>query len=216
VSRPDERSGATKADPAPRQQPSAIQLRRRLFHLLAASATPLVSLFVPRSDLLMVVGAGLGVAVLVEAARRWSPAVNRLLLRWLGFFFKESERRTVTAATILAFATFLAFLVFPKHIAALSLLLLAVGDPAASVIGRLWGRLRFGGKSVEGTLAFFATASLVALVFWAAGGYSPLWAGALAAAAAALAEAVSGRPLWIDDNLTVPLVSGAVLTLAGA
>lgn len=195
---------------------AGLQLGRRAFHALAASALPVTSLFAPRWTVLVLAGVGLGAAVILEVARLGSPAVNRLLLRWFGPLFKQAEHRAVTAATILAFATLLAFLIFPKGVAALSLLLVAVGDPAASLVGRRRGRIRFGAKSVEGTLAFLAAALLVALVLWAAGVYSPLWAGVLAAAVAALVEAVCGGPLPVDDNLAVPLVAGAVLTLAGA
>jgi len=67
-----------------------------------------------------------------------------------------------------------------------------------------------GGKSLEGTLAFFAAAvgsgvllSLTAL---------PLPLG-LMLAGAAVATAVEVLPLPLNDNLTIPVISGGVMEL---
>lgn len=205
-----------QTSPEPGTTHSVLQLRRRAFHILVAAALPVVSLFTPRWVVLALAGAALASSASVETARLLFPGLNRWLLGRAGFLFKERERRRVTAAMWLALATLLAFLVFPEPVAAVALLIVAFGDPAASVVGRRWGRLRFGAKSVEGTAAFFAAALAIALVCWAGGLYTPLWAGVLAAAVAAVAEALSGQVLPLEDNLTVPLLAGAVLWLTTA
>ncbi len=53
----------------------------------------------------------------------------------------------------------------------LAVMVLAVADPAAALIGRRFGRTRLrDGRSLEGTLAFFAAGALSALaVMWALG-----------------------------------------------
>ena len=177
---------------------------------------PAVSLFMPRWVVLALASAAFVISVSVETARLQFPGLNRWLLESFGFLFKERERGRVTAAMWLALATLLAFLVFPEPLAAVALLMSAFGDPAASVVGRLWGRLRFGAKSVEGAAAFFAAALAVAVVCWAGRLYEPLWAGVAAAAVAAVVEALSGQVLPLEDNLTVPLAAGAVLALTTA
>lgn len=205
-----------QTSPEPVITHSVLQLRRRAFHIVVSSALPVMSLFLPRWVVLALAGAGLAASASVETARLLFPGLNRWLLGKAGFLFKERERGRVTAATWLGLATLLAFLVFPKPVAAVALLMVAFGDPAASVVGRRWGRLRFGAKSVEGTAAFFTTALAVAVVSWAGGLYAPLWAGVLAAVVAAVTEALSGQLLPMEDNLAVPLLAGAVLSLTTA
>jgi dolichol kinase len=100
--------------------------------------------------------------------------------------------------------------VFDRSVVIASLLFFSVGDVAASAIGMKYGRVKILNKTLEGSLACLA-ACLIA-------GYSLLYLGLMmsrtiifaGALAATVAEAVSFR---IDDNLTMPLVSGLVMTL---
>ena len=89
-----------------------------------------------------------------------------------------------------------------------------IGDGAAAVVGRRYGRTRypFSPKSVEGSAAFFVTAFLAAIPFGLVG-VEPLGLGTLAVGAftAAVVEAL---PVDINDNLRVPLVAGAAMLLA--
>ena len=79
-----------------------------------------------------------------------------------------------------------------------------MGDIAAALIGRKFGRHKFLAKSLEGTLAFFVVGCLVILV-------SPkiqnlpaeYFIGFIAVAIGAIAENVSYG--WADDNLTIPI-----------
>jgi len=85
---------------------------------------------------------------------------------------------------------------------------LAVGDPAAALVGTRWGQRRYirwaHGKTVEGSIAFLVTAGLATALVAAIcpGGPAPLRAGVGCAVIGALAEALS--PAGVD-NLTIPL-----------
>jgi dolichol kinase len=127
---------------------------------------------------------------------------------------------------------------FSRFGVAAAIMAMAWGDAAASLIGRRIGRRRFvvpggGKKSLEGMLAFFVfaflgleVAAIALLVVPGADGFPPgltfgeaiAMAGrfrvvpiALTAAAGAVAEALT--PLGLD-NLTVPLVVGALIRFA--
>ena len=80
--------------------------------------------------------------------------------------------------------------------------LLALADPAASYVGRRWGRARLGTGTVTGSVTFLVTGLLVLVPFV---GIGP------ASVAAAFASAVEVLPWKINDNLTIPLSSGLVL-----
>jgi dolichol kinase len=85
---------------------------------------------------------------------------------------------------------------------------LAVGDPAAALVGTRLGQRRYTrwahGRTVEGSIAFLLTAGIVTAVVAAIcpGGPAPLRAGVGCGLIGALAEALSPAGA---DNLTIPL-----------
>ena len=200
-------------------QPAASEhtWKRRAFHLCAALAIPIVALAFGYKPAVYFAAVAAATLAAGEAVRLIVPAVNVRLLALLGAFFKPREKRSPTAATYLALASLLVLFLFGREIAVLALLFTALGDPAAGIVGTRYGRLRIrvlgrrlGGKSVEGTLAFFAAATAVALGLWAAGVYGTLWPALAGAAVAALVEFL---PIPVEDNVTVPLASAAVMWL---
>jgi dolichol kinase len=114
-------------------------------------------------------------------------------------------------------ATILAISIFPKPVAILSILYLALGDPIASLIGILYGSEgpRFAsGKSLVGTTAGVLTCALATGLFLKTSPVSSLnWMllTVVGGLAGGLAELV---PLEVDDNFSIPVISGFVLWLA--
>ena len=94
----------------------------------------------------------------------------------------------------------------------LSAALLALADPAASFIGRRWGRTKLiHGRTLQGSMMFVVVGSIAAFAALAIfHGEFGLGTAALMAASAgvagALAELGSGR---LDDNLSIPVISAA-------
>jgi dolichol kinase len=108
---------------------------------------------------------------------------------------------------------------FPAPVAAAALIMQQMGDAAAAVVGRRYGRLNWPGqkKTLEGSLALavtgFVSAYLMSLL--PIDGLTealPLGRLALGAVAAAAAEAMPVPP---NDNIRVPLVAGAVMLAVG-
>ena len=152
----------------------------------------------------------------MEAARRIDPRINARLMRFYGPVAHPHEHFRVNSATWFATALVLlaAFATRPGMMAGLAVL--GVADPLAALVGRRWGKHMIRtGRSLEGTLAFFASgtvAAVVGLALIGAGSAGTIVAlGALAAFAGAIAELVTRK---LDDNLTIPLVVGAVVTVA--
>lgn len=111
-----------------------------------------------------------------------------------------------TGATYILVSACLVIALYDKYIAIAALAFIIVGDTFAALIGRKLGRHRFGRKSVEGSLGCLLGTVMVALV-------APnllLAVGLTGAVVATITEAVS---INIDDNISVPIVSGLVMTL---
>ncbi|HSG49055.1 MAG TPA: hypothetical protein VLA43_14635, partial [Longimicrobiales bacterium] len=134
-----------------------------------------------------------------------SPAVNRAFFTAFARLASPREARGIASSTWFTLAALLSHAVFPPVYAAAGLVVLALADPAAGVVGRLWGSVPLGKGSVQGTATFFAVAWGVLAVMTGA----PLAVVAVAAGVAAM-EIVPGL---VDDNLVVPLVTGGLLWL---
>lgn len=190
------------------EQTEGLQPWRRVFHAVNGIVTAMVLAWVLPTRTLAALGLSILLTALLvlDVARLRSPGLNRIFFRVFRPFASPREERRVASSTWYVAGILLAVLLFPIPAVIPGVLVLALADPAAGVVGRRWGRHRLGTGSVEGSLTFAVVAFLV------------LWipAGATAAVVAAVAAAaVEVLPLGLDDNLTVPLVVAGVLALLG-
>ena len=86
------------------------------------------------------------------------------------------------------------------------MLFLSIGDSMAAIVGQAIGRISIGHKSLEGTLACFTACALIALPT------TLTWPVALAGAATAAVVELMEIPI-LNDNVAIPLFSGAVMYL---
>ena len=189
-------------------------LKRGLFHLFGALSIPIAALFLPRTILLIVLGALTFVVLTFELIRIKVPVVNRWFLSF--FFFKpllrkkEASRFTGTGYTLVG--AFIAFLVFPRDIAVVAVAYLAVGDVMATVVGKWIGKTRLlgKGKTLEGSLACFTSCLVAGLIFYYAGLDVGLLAILVGALGVTIIEAIP-LPRPLNDNLTIPIFAGLVM-----
>lgn len=166
----------------------------------------LLHLDLPRSTAAALLAAGAVLVVVADVFRLRYPPANELFFRAFRLLASPREASGLASSTWYAVAVAAAVALFPLHHAVSGILVLALADPAGSYVGQRWGRRPFLGGTVLGTATFVVVAGLV-LGFR----HPPAVAG-VAAVAAALTE----RRSWpLDDNLAIPLVTGAV-TMLGA
>jgi dolichol kinase len=185
---------------------SSHTLHRRFWHVLAGLLTiaPYGLGFMSRATFALVLAVGLACLLAVDLLRLHHPPANALFSRLLRSLLLPRDLVGLNGTTYYTAGVLLAVLLFPHRIAVTCVLFLVLGDFAAGVVGRTWGRLRpiSGGKSLEGAVACFLVCLAVGapLVGW-----GPAAGGALAAAVVEFL----GFP--VDDNLLIPPVSGGVL-----
>lgn len=189
------------------------EIPRTFFHILGGLFLAWIGYSLPAPVNKMVLGAILAAAVVVEVSRLLIPSVNVLARKLIGPFMRPREYTSVTGAPAFTGGVFLAFVFFEPPIALAALVPLVVGDRAALLVGKSVGRISFKGKTLEGSLACFASSLLLYAVlarFWPeVFGHSRAIL-SLAALIGTLAEAL---PRPFDDNLTIPLAVGFFLTL---
>jgi len=162
-----------------------------------------------RSEMLMIWGTATALMILIDVGRLRGWAFwRRLTPRFIVDMIRPHETHgDFTGATYILMAVCLTVALFDKPVAVAALGFIIVGDTLAALIGRRFGRHRFGHKSIEGSAACLAGTLAVAVLV----PEIPLVVGILGAVVAAVVEALPWR---IDDNISVPLISGLTMTLA--
>jgi dolichol kinase len=212
----------------------AKEASRKSVHMAGFLIPVVYYFFLPREALLILLGTGLLCAGVLEYIRlSGNPIYPKILLR-------DHEKRGVLAGYFFALlSSFLAVLLFDKPVAIAAMLFLTLGDGITGLAGAaltmLAGRedadkrnYRADGRSLLEELWYAAThpkspvlmATMLAVCFALGLMLYPslslvmIVAGALGAMAAdAFPWRIFG--LTVDDNLSIPLVSGALMWLAG-
>ena len=212
-------SDEVPSPPASREPSRPTNYARSLLHCAAASVgLTTVACVRSRAIILTIAVVFATYAWTMELARRSSPRLNAWLMSFYESVAHAHERDHVNSGTWYATALVLLALFASREATMASLAVLGVADPVAAMVGRRWGRHRIrAGRSVEGTLAFFVSGTVVAaLALVLARGVTPGRIAGLAilsGLAGALAELVATR---VDDNLTIPVAVGGAVTAAAA
>lgn len=122
---------------------------------------------------------------------------------------KHEHEGDFTGAFYIIWSFCLTIGLFERNVALLAMSFIIVGDTCAALVGRRFGKIKFKGKSLEGSLACLVSTALVALAGNILLGF-PLWLGMTGAVVATVVEAI---PDFVDDNLSAPMISGLVMTI---
>jgi len=218
---PDAADVAPASSPAPTDSRAhavhrPTNVARTVFHIgSGALALTLLRVLPSRTWLIAAAASFALFAWTCETTRRRSAAVNARLMRFFGPVAHPHEWHRVNSATWYATALLVMSFVVPLEAAELGVIVLALADPAAGIIGRRFGRRRLAsGRSLEGALAFAVTGFFAAYVWMTVvGSYAParLWVAAVAGVIGAATELLVSR---VDDNLAIPLGTSLAVALA--
>jgi len=186
-------------------------LGRKLYHVGGGLGLLGVWFALGRPRAFYVYAAWLAASLLFDLARFALPRFNAWAMANLRALLRPGEERTLNGSPSYALGVGLTLLLFPEPQAVTAVLFLMVGDVSATTVGERWGRHKVGGKSLEGTAAFFAAACAAGLAARAALGGPP--AGTIVAGAWCAALVELFLPRFANDNLVIPLVAALVMTL---
>lgn len=184
---------------------------RKSLHLLAM-VIPLSMLYLGKEVSLWILVPFSMLAITIEVARVKSVWVADLVEKIFGLMMRSQERPAIGAPVVfngatwvLISATLLIFF-FPVKIAASSMIAFMIGDAAAALIGRRFGRLNIGSlpKTVEGSIGFLVVASVTLILF----NVLPFHLSLLVALAGTLLELA---PIPLNDNIYVPLCMAGLM-----
>jgi dolichol kinase len=143
--------------------------------------------------------------VAVDLLRLSDRRLRGFFLRLFRSVIRPHEEEHLLGSTHYMIAALLSVVVFDHEIAIAALAYLVLGDAAAAIIGKRFGKPRFWDKSPQGSIACFVVCLLVGLPLLP----SP-WLALAGAVCATIAEAM---PSPLDDNMRVPIFSGIAMQL---
>jgi len=196
---------------------SDMQLARKMWHILCGIVA-LVLYYSSNMDIKVWGYVALAVSLVgfaLDFLRLHNESFNKVTIKVMGPLMRKSEKDSFSGLPFYALGISLTVLLFEKDIAILSVMFLVFADPTSSAVGVLWGKDKIlPNKSLQGTLAgFFVCYAITMLYLMDASGpkVNILAYALLAAIVGALSELLSA--FNIDDNLTIPVISGAGLTI---
>ena len=189
------------------------ELVRKLIHLFSLSI-PILYYFIPTSTSIIILSAFTAFAFVVDGGRFVSKSFANHFYRLFGFLLRkhelDKEKKNLTGATYVLLSALICALIFPKVIFVTAFTILIISDTMAALIGRKFGKRKFLSKSLEGTLSFFISASIVVLLTPKVGNFTMEFViGFIAAFVSAIIENISSG--YADDNLSVPISAGLTM-----
>ncbi len=187
---------------------NTLEVRRQIFHIVNGTLILLAYSHWGRPVgwvllVLSLAGAGLSLYHVKVSPIKWAtPFLNAL----------EREENILSfpgkGAVLYGLSVGLAIILFPPFAAKGAICALAYGDAFSTIVGKFLGRIAIPWNrslSLEGSLAFIIT------TFMGGSFFVSYWHALLSGVVGALVETVP----FVDDNLSIPLAVGLVLTVVG-
>lgn len=187
-----------------------IHWQRSLFHLVSGLTIAIAAMFLSTFIMLIVLASLTFIVLCFELVRLRTWAINQWFLKFFRYLTRTGETSTFTGATYVLIAALISFIIFPNNVAIMALAFLAVGDSMAGLVGRWIGRRPVFGKTLAGHLAGLFSCIIIGAIFYFAGINLPWQVILIGAFIASLSEAM---PVPLNDNLSMPLISGLVMAL---
>lgn len=194
-----------------------LHITRKIWHMGMGSMVFLLYIKTPALEREPFVWIALAVAFLAFLVDFWrlrNEKVNSACMKVLRPIVRKSEVRGYTGVPFFALGVAVSLAFFEERIALLSILFLIFADPLASAVGIKYGEDKiFENKSLQGTVTCFAVCYVLTLavgLYIGNGSVELLTFALLAGMMGAVSELMS---VWVDDNFSIPVVSGLGLTL---
>lgn len=188
------------------------ELRRQIAHLIIGGGIALLIYtgMIQTYDLFLILIAG---GLLIIVYKKFPDRIP-VITQVLSLFERKEDRKHFPGkgSFFLILGITLTMIVFPKDIAVPSIIILAVADSVNSITGRYFGSMQnpFNRlKSIEGSLIGCLAATSAASIFV---GFWPAFFASLSASFVESLHVQIGK-FHLNDNISIPLISGLVLSV---
>ncbi|MFX1316905.1 MAG: glycerol-3-phosphate acyltransferase [Promethearchaeota archaeon] len=145
--------------------------------------------------------------IALDISRFLSKQAQEILMVKVKSIFRKGEEKKFSSMTIFLISTFIVILLFEIEIAITVLTFLIFGDIFSKIFGLAYGQHKIFDKSIEGTLAYIGVVIICGYFVYNIVDI-PLFILVTGGIAATFSEFL---PLGMNDNFTVPIISGSVM-----
>ena len=196
---------------------SDLHIARKLWHIFCGSAA-VGTYFISQIELQFWGWVALGIAITgfaVDFLRLNNKKFNEFTVKFLAPIMRKSEKESFSGLPFYALGIALSIYFYQEDIALISILYLVFSDPISSFFGVQFGKDKIlPNKSLQGTIAGFFACYFITIIYIAniqTSSINILAFSLLAALIGAISELFSA--FNIDDNVTIPVISGGGLTV---
>lgn len=193
------------------------ELQRKLIHLSSLWMVYIIWIL-PEEHSLALFGVLYIFILCTELLRMRHIKFNRFYNKLFGGILRKheavSEKHKFVGAYYVVLAVFIALIFFSKETAIASISVMLISDSLAALIGKKYGKTKLLDKSLEGFAAFVLSGFITIYAIYILSNESLffLFSGFVAVIFASIIELIS-RHLRLDDNLTIVITMGLVMTL---
>ncbi|MFK8138849.1 MAG: diacylglycerol/polyprenol kinase family protein [Bdellovibrionales bacterium] len=167
-----------------------------------------------KSQAMLVSGIMAAFVMTVDLVRHQVPAFQKFMMKSFRRVMRENEINGISGTTFLMVGVFTVVSLFPRDVAVLAIGMLAFGDPISSIIGVRFGKDKIiGNKSLQGTMAGFATCTLLSFFYYLSKDLMVdrlVLVSLISGMLGAVSEIIPVGKL--DDNLTFPVIAAFMLS----
>jgi glycerol-3-phosphate acyltransferase PlsY len=152
--------------------------------------------------------------LIIDFARLRIHRVKDVFIVLFGSLLRRHEFAGLTGGSYLLLASLVVAALYAPRVLIPAVSFLALGDTIAAIVGLSIGRVKFWGKTLEGTVAGLLVCigvAVLASMLPDADMRMPLGAGLVGALSASVVEVL---PIEVNDNVAVPIVSGLIMHFA--
>lgn len=171
---------------------------------------PILYLFYLKEAILIFLGIVAGIFLIFDLTRLLHRGINFTLTRTITSVFKKSEERRLSSMSLFLIACWLVIFIFDRTIAITAVTFLIFGDAFAKFFGIQYGRTPILQRTLEGSLAYFASCLICGFILM---GYLPGLSLVMVITGSLAATITEVLPFGIDDNFSVALISASTMFL---
>ena len=180
------------------------EFARKAIHLSNAIIPICYYYFLPNKiDMIIILAFFLIFCFFIEIYRKNNLKLSKFFSNWFDFMMRDEEKKgEITGATWVFVGALFTILLVPNPFNIISLLFLSFGDTFAAIIGMNFPYIKLGRKTLSGSIAGFFACLAVGLVIDIPISFEIISLGAF------IAMFIEILPLPINDNVSLPIISG--------
>ena len=183
------------------------EFKRKLVHF-ASSTIGLSIIYLDREVILPILVISSVLFPLLDYLRINNKLISNFYNTYFHSITRSFESNRFTGASFVLWGALITYILFEQKIAGIALIIMSFSDAMAAIIGVGFGKTKVLNKSLEGSFAFFMTTFIILYVFKIS-----LIVSLFVSILATVTELIEIPK--INDNISIPVVVGLLLSISG-